>query len=407
MQRKSEKSEGAGREYWTNGVDAFPGPVAQFRMAQLIDLDDRLYEKARMVYRFIIGWYHDKHGDALLSMNRVCDEMRARSPNGKTSLTRSAVDRAITALIKNGWIVCTFKGNGKGNASRYVPAFNVLELAAQGKFPEPSHANGTVEPSHANGTVLSHLNGTVDAEPSHLNGIKTRLPDSDGETRTGRSKELSAPPAAPGLSAVAPVAGFERVWAAYGKLGNKAKSRDAFAEIDIEEHPADSIAAKAASWCASAKPGTKRMPLEKWLAAEKYDEADRQPARAAQPHFEAANDDDDDDLPDDDADGGIRFGPSRTATNSGTIVAASLEGMVLTVRLDNGYERVIALEHNNHAVQAAGQAELAGLAEVLGRNVEEASDLMGLRVVASDYDDETATWRATEEAASITACLAP
>jgi hypothetical protein len=56
-----------------------------------------------------------------------------------------------------------------------------------------------------------------------------------------------------------------------------------FAAIDNPD--VDHIAERAAAWAASAKPGQRRMPLEKWLAAEKYDEADRkvpakQPASA-------------------------------------------------------------------------------------------------------------------------------
>src|SRR5690606_39465258 len=68
------------------------------------------------------------------------------SPEGAVVLSRSAVNRAILALMETGWVVRTFKGRGKGKgASRYVPVLNVLELAAHGKFPEPSHSIGTVE----------------------------------------------------------------------------------------------------------------------------------------------------------------------------------------------------------------------------------------------------------------------
>ncbi|MBN9468993.1 MAG: hypothetical protein J0J10_09500 [Bosea sp.] len=282
------------RAYWTHKVDSFPGPVAQFRMAQLIDLDDRLYENARVVYRFLIGWYHDGHGDALLSMRHVSKVMRARAPDGVAVLSHSVVQRAVSALLDTGWVVRTHKGRGKGKgASRFMPVLNVLELAGQGKFPEPSHSGGTVECSaelsRSNGTVVSRSNGTVEPELSRSNGPKTLLLDPVIEPGTGNSNDVAGPHAAGCLAAPA-AAGFEKVWLAYGKHGNKAAARAEFAKLANPD--VDHIADRAASWAASARPGQKRMPLEKWLAEEKYDEADRRvepkPERTAKP-AKAAN----------------------------------------------------------------------------------------------------------------------
>lgn len=275
------------RAYWTHKVDAFPGPVAQFRMAQLIDLDDRLYENARVVYRFLIGWYHDGHGDALLSMRHVSKVMRARAPDGVAVLSHSVVQRAVSALLDTGWVVRTHKGRGKGKgASRFMPVLNVLELAGQGKFPQPSHSGGTVESngelSRSNGTVVSHYNGTVEPELSRFNGPKTQLLDPVIEPGTGNCNDVSGEAAADGLAPTAR-AGFEKVWLAYGKLGSKASARAEWAKLIDPD--VDHIVARAASWAASARPGQKRLPLERWLALEKYDEADRRvepkPAKAA------------------------------------------------------------------------------------------------------------------------------
>lgn len=284
------------RAYWTHGVDAFPGPVAQFRMAQLIDLDDRLYENARVVYRFLIGWYHDGHGDALLSMRHVSKVMRARAPDGVAVLSHSVVQRAVSALLDTGWVVRTHKGRGKGKgASRFMPVLNVLELAGQGKFPEPSHSGGTVdgtaELSRSNGTVVSRTNGTVEPELSRSNGPKTQLLDPVIEPGTGNCNDVAGAAAADGLAPTAR-AGFERIWVAYDRLGNKAAARAEF--DDLVNPDVDHIADRAASWAASARPGQKRMPLEKWLAAEKYDEADRRvepkPERTLKPSApQAAN----------------------------------------------------------------------------------------------------------------------
>ncbi|WP_439360708.1 hypothetical protein [Bradyrhizobium sp. DASA03007] len=106
------------------------------------------------------------------------------------------------------------------------------------------------------------------------------LPSPAYSPADGISKSVSAS----GPDAEAPaVAGksFERIWKAYGRYGNKQSSRQAFETIASPD--VDHIASRAAAWAASAKPGQRRMPLEKWLAAEKYDEADRSVKSKAEP----------------------------------------------------------------------------------------------------------------------------
>lgn len=372
--------------YWTHKVEAFPSPVAQFRMAQLIDLDDRLYENARIVYRFLVGWYHDGHGDALLSMRHVSKVMRARAPDGAAVLSHSVVQRAIIALMETGWVVRTYKGRGKGKgASRFVPVLNVLELAAQGKFPELSHSGGTVEPSHSSGTAVSRTNGTVDAELSRSNGTKTLLRDPPTGGITSNSKTVSAAPPS-GLTADG-AAGFEKVWKAYGRLGNKQAAREAFAAI--EEPDVEHIAARAASWAASAKPGQKRMPLEKWLASEKYDEADRQvepkkPVETAP----AANDDEPIEWVGDVSaiiPSGMHGVTVKTATaawdGNGTKITLAMD--IDTGRLLHGdVEHCFYVEHVDPKVQSLGQGHLAQLAQAAGIDVEDSSQLVGLRAQA-------------------------
>ena len=194
-EKQLELKVGEDRRYWTHKVKPFPEPVAQFRMAQLIDFDDRLYETARVVYRFLVGWYHHDHGDALLSQRHVAKVMKQRAPDGASVPSRNAVQRAILALLETGWVVRTAKGRGrKKTASRYIPVINVLELAEQGKFPELAHAIGPdeddAELAHANGPVsseLAHDNGPVDAKLAHAIGPKTLLPD---PTTLGRVDEF-------------------------------------------------------------------------------------------------------------------------------------------------------------------------------------------------------------------------
>lgn len=103
-------------------------------MSQLIDYDLRLTDPARIVYRFLIGWYMRSNGDALASVRHIVTTMRTRAPDGARHLSRSAVQRAIILLIETGWLVRRFTGKGR-SGSRYVPVLNVLELAAQGSLP--------------------------------------------------------------------------------------------------------------------------------------------------------------------------------------------------------------------------------------------------------------------------------
>jgi len=236
--------------YWTHRVDAFPGPVAQFRMAQLIDFDTRLYETARVVYRFLVGWYHDDFGDALLSQRHVAKVMKQRAPEGSEVPTRSAVQRAIIALMETGWVARTSKGRGKGKgASRYVPVINVLDLASQGIFPRPAHDIGPVEPAHANGP-------------------KTRLPEPVTRTRLQVVDNVSAPVAGEPLAA-APADGFERLRAAYDYSDEKpANARRVFRDIAPDANEVEHMIASAASWKRTAN--GKRMSLERWLREKRW-----------------------------------------------------------------------------------------------------------------------------------------
>ncbi|MCO5156123.1 MAG: hypothetical protein M9945_05105 [Aquamicrobium sp.] len=263
---------GESRRYWTHGVETFPSPVAQFRMAQLIDMDDRLYETARVVYRFMVGWYHDGYGDALLSQRHVAKVMKQRAPAGAVVPSRNAVQRAILALMETGWVVRSFQGRGKGKgASRYVPVMNVLELAAQGKFPEPAHATGPVEPAHANGPLVARANGPVEAEPAHATGPKTLPPDSATEPKTGGEEYDFAPPAPALAGGAAAKEGFDELYAAYGVKKDKAAARQAYDKLapDADLHARMVDAAQA--WRQAAG-SIDRMRLRRWIEEERYDE---------------------------------------------------------------------------------------------------------------------------------------
>ncbi|MER9150809.1 hypothetical protein NKI30_19505 [Mesorhizobium opportunistum] len=273
---------GESRAYWTHEVRTYPSPVSVIRMAQLIDFDDRLYENARIVYRFLISWYHEDFGDALMSMRHVSKVMRSRAPDGVKILSHSVVQRGIIALMEAGWVARTFKGRGKGKgASRYVPVLNVLDLAAQGKFPQPSHSGGTVEPSHANGTLVTHANGTVAAELSHANGTKTLLPDPRTDAETG-NEDIDCPPPADGLAATAAgQGGFDELYSAYGVRKEYAAARVEYEKLAPDAALHAEMVKAARAW-RTAGGGIERMHLARWIREGRYRE-DPKGERKAKP----------------------------------------------------------------------------------------------------------------------------
>lgn len=275
---------GESQKYWTHGVETFPSPVAQFRMAQLIDMDDRLYETARVVYRFMVGWYHEGYGDALLSQRHVAKVMKQRAPAGGVVPSRNAVQRAIIALMDTGWVVRSFQGRGKGKgASRYVPVMNVLELAAQGKFPEPAHFTGPVEPAHANGPVVAHANGPVEGEPAHFTGPKTLLPDSAGEPKTGKEDMDFAPPASALTGVAAAKEGYDELFDAYGVRKEFAAGKVEYEKLAPSPDLHAEIVLAAKAWRAAAG-DIERMHLARWLREQRFrEEPKERKAKVAEP----------------------------------------------------------------------------------------------------------------------------
>ncbi|MBR0903363.1 hypothetical protein [Bradyrhizobium liaoningense] len=159
-----------------------------------------------------------------------------------------------------------------GRTTEYVPSWATAKPYptsvdfAGGKNTSADFATG----ENAGGASVDSAGGLLPTSCTF--DSESYLPSPAYSPADGISKSVSAS----GPDAEAPAeAGrdFERIWRAYGKLGNKQASRRAFEAIanpDVEH-----IVSRATSWAASAKPGQRRMPLEKWLAAEKFDEADR------------------------------------------------------------------------------------------------------------------------------------
>ncbi|WP_217568825.1 hypothetical protein [Mesorhizobium sp. GbtcB19] len=164
------------------------------------------------------------------------------------------------------------------------------------------------------------------------------------------------------------------MWAAYGKYGSRQASKAAFAAI--ADPDVDRIAERAAAWAASAKPGKRRMPLEKWLAEERYDEADRkvirQPppandnrttpaAKAAARHVEIERAEMTENVAGDKV---IVFHLIEPGTTDGVIEGAP-SGIL-----------EIVIESNSSKKQDEGQERLQRLAQACGRDEVESTDCL-------------------------------
>jgi hypothetical protein len=164
-----------------------------------------------------------------------------------------------------------------GKVTEYVPAWATTKpypTSASGEFPSSENTSG----NSTGGTSGDFTVGLVETSPvfsreSYLQSPAYKPADCIGTNEVSETGPGAVP--APAVSG----SGFERCWRAYGKYGNKQASRKTFAAI--ENPDVELIVQRAAAWFASAKPGQRRMPFEKWLAAEKYDEADRSHGVAA------------------------------------------------------------------------------------------------------------------------------
>jgi hypothetical protein len=185
----------------------------------------------------------------------------------------------------------------------------------------------------------------------------------------------------PGAEAPAAAGGFERIWRAYAKYGNKASARKAFDAIPNPD--VDHIAKRAASWAASAKPGQRRMPLERWLAAEKYDEADRAVApKPAKPNPRK---------------------PAAPPTERPVEETITLTGATL-VQIDDrkvlrlagaGFEHDITTEADDADEQKAGQRELNRLADITDvGEIHDPAVLIGKSVSVTWFGDRPVLSRA-------------
>lgn len=242
---------------------AKPGTLlSQWWTLGAIACDKRTTGRHVKVAWVIIDRFMQKHGAGRASLRYI---------EKATGLDRKAVIRACRELVQMGYVTQHLGGGTR--PSEYTPKWATAH---------PSGVQMTTtklgNPSGVEMTTTVVVKSTpLDGASGVQMTTESCLPSPADKPADGVSMEVSAD----GLAPEAPAAsgGFDRVWLAYGRYGSKQASRKAFDAIP--EPDVDLIAARAASWAASAKPGQRRMPLERWLAAEKWDEADR--AVAAKP----------------------------------------------------------------------------------------------------------------------------
>ncbi|MFG1396143.1 hypothetical protein [Roseixanthobacter pseudopolyaromaticivorans] len=265
---------GSTREHWTRNLKDRAGPVAILRMGHLVDFDARLTDPARVVYRFLIDWYMDAYGDALASVRHIVTVMRDRAPDGARHLSRSAVQRAVILLIETGWVVRQYTGKGRA-ASRYVPVFNVLELATKGQFPtaildsvpETRDTNDDPDsvPVEWDSRVPVERDAKADSVPVEWD---EDIPTRRTYKRCGRVVGVSSS-AADGAGAAAPEGGFDRLLAAYDRQGEDvAVARRAFEQRAPDDAEVEIMVDAAASWKRTARGG--RMSLARWLSERRW-----------------------------------------------------------------------------------------------------------------------------------------
>lgn len=265
-----------------------------------------------------------------------------------------------------------------GKATEYVPAWATAKPrpeSTSGDFTSGENTSGNFpRGTSGNFPIGSPETSPVFPRESYLQSPAYKPADCKVGAQVSDGGPGADAPAASGRD-------FERIWLAYGKLGNKAASRRAFEAIINPD--VDHIARRASAWAASVKPGQRRMPLEKWLASEKYDEADRRIIpKAAKQESDA---DVDHAIASARADRVIKMKVIDVGVPLGeavTVVSGSLEGdnggRWLRLLTDKGPLGIL-LEASNIDLQQAGQKHLESLIYACGvdGDVDDADDFRG------------------------------
>ena len=295
---------------------------------------------------------------------------------GMAGVHKATVIRAKQNLERLGFITVISPGV-RGRATVNVPNFDLVPQ--KGSIPatlSPETLGSTdatlnAELGSADATTTPEL-GSTDATPSY---ILSPAYKAEGQVYGN----VSSPPAPDGLEATGRESGFEEAWAAYGKLGNKKASRAAWDAIGADAATASRIAERAESWKLTAKPGKHRMTFQKWLSAEKWDEADRRPAGTNDNKPKKAKQE-----------------PAPTVTPEPAprlpivethieIIKADMDGgtLRLAMKADGGeiVHDEIALESDNESTQREGQKRFGALQAAVDLAVDDPVELRGKRLV--------------------------
>lgn len=352
--------------------------------------DTRTAGRHAKVAWVIIDRYMRKHGHGRASTRYIAQA---------TGLGTRHVARACRELVEWGYFDQHIK---PGQApAEYSPNWRTVSPMG--------HANdqdSTVSPmGHSTVSPMGHTNEICVSPMGH----ESCLHEPADKAGLNVSNAVASPPAADGLAATAPGEGFEEIWKAYKKHGNKAKAREAFAAINLDTFDVDIIVRRAASWAASAKPGQRRMPLEKWLAEEKFDEADRAVVPKAPKPAKAQ-------------DGGEHQSPPTPANDNLPIrrTVVAVRGGIMPdgrgaqyVRLcivdrehassgdDTGDWLTICVESPELAEQDQGQKELGSLIAALGLNsIDDTDELLHRAFDFVGHDDGAFSFHPIESEAA-------
>lgn len=322
------------------------------------------------IARHIIERYRSDHGNARASLRFLAVN---------TSADRTNVISSLRRLIEHGAFSVLREGSGT-RPTEYGLNFDFT----------PSGVVGNTTSSGVVSTTSSGVADTTSKPPSGVVGNTEShllVPVTTGD-KVRRS--VSAAPG-DGAEGAAPAVGFEDGWKAYGRRGNKKASRAAWGGIDWDQYDygPEHVIVRARSWAGSVKPGQRRMPFEKWLEAEKFDEADRKAASTScKAPATPANDNADDDM---------RLPPKPIDTHWGTIETADVEQRerksVLCLRID-GKSVEITLESHDSKEQERGQREFGRLSSIADKEIDDTEDLVGLSVRWSEMSDGTRKWGA-------------
>ena len=237
---------------------AEPGNV----LSQWWTLGRLLKDRRRAASHDAVYWVVLNSRDSRTGICRASMSFIAEALDGAIA-SRETIKKALHDLAEWGYVK-PLPRRRRNDATKFeIP----WVISSRGLVHQTTKVRG-LEEQTAGGLAEQTASGLVDQTESYL--------PPDGSTG-GEVGKVSAAPDADGLTATAPASGFEDGWKAYGRHGSKAKSRDAWAAIDFTQYDygPEHVIERAQSWAASAKPGAKRMPFEKWLEQERYDEADR------------------------------------------------------------------------------------------------------------------------------------